>query len=46
VFYSNASRLRPLLKPGDEFITVDGAGHNDLHDHPEFAGKLKETLEK
>jgi uncharacterized protein len=40
VAYSNASRLKPLLKTGDEFITIDGAGHNNLHDYPLFREKL------
>jgi pimeloyl-ACP methyl ester carboxylesterase len=43
--YSNASRLKPLLKPGDEFITIDGGGHNDLHDYPLFKEKLDSVLD-
>ncbi|HVU56716.1 MAG TPA: alpha/beta fold hydrolase, partial [Puia sp.] len=43
--YSNASRLKPLLKKGDEFITIDGGGHNDLHDHQEFKSHLGKLLE-
>jgi hypothetical protein len=35
-----------LLKPGDEFITIDGAGHNDLHDYPLFREKLDSVLDK
>jgi pimeloyl-ACP methyl ester carboxylesterase len=42
--YSNASRLKPLLKSGDEFITIDGGGHNDLHDHVEFSQHLEKIL--
>jgi pimeloyl-ACP methyl ester carboxylesterase len=42
--YSNASRLKPLLKAGDEFITVEGAGHNNLHDFPLFRQKLDSVL--
>jgi uncharacterized protein len=42
--YSNALRLKPLLKPEDEFITIDGAGHNDLHDYPLFREKLDSVL--
>ena len=44
--YSNASRLKALLKTHDEFITIDGGGHNDLHDHPLFGEKLGEALNK
>ena len=39
VTYNNAIRLKPFLKAGDEFVTIDGGSHNDLYD-------FKETLEK
>jgi alpha-beta hydrolase superfamily lysophospholipase len=42
--YSNASRLKPLLKQGDEFITIEGGGHNDLHEHQEFITALNRSL--
>ena len=42
--YGNASRLKPLLKPGDEFVTVPGGGHNDLRDKPLFRTKLDSVL--
>lgn len=44
--YSNALRLQPFLKPGDEFISINGAGHNNLHDYAEFRDKLDSLLEK
>jgi uncharacterized protein len=44
--YSNASRLKDLLKPGDEFITIDGGGHNDLNDYPLFKEKLDSVLDR
>ncbi|HZE83341.1 MAG TPA: alpha/beta fold hydrolase [Puia sp.] len=44
--YSNASRLKPLLKPGDEFITIDGGSHNDLNKFPLFHQKLDSLLDK
>jgi pimeloyl-ACP methyl ester carboxylesterase len=28
--YSNAEKLKPFLKPGDEFITIKNGEHNDL----------------
>ena len=28
--YRHATGLRKVLKPGDRFVTIDGAGHNDL----------------
>lgn len=42
--YSNAARLKPLLKPGDEFITIEGGGHNNLHDYLPFRQTLGEKL--
>jgi pimeloyl-ACP methyl ester carboxylesterase len=42
--YSNSRRLVPLLKPGDEFVTIPGAGHNDLHDAPLFKDKLDSIM--
>jgi alpha-beta hydrolase superfamily lysophospholipase len=44
--YSNASRLKALLKAGDEFIPIEGAGHNDLRDFPLFREKLDSVLER
>jgi pimeloyl-ACP methyl ester carboxylesterase len=42
--HKNAKRLMPFLKPGDEFITVEGAGHNDLHSFPLVTKKLDSLL--
>jgi len=42
--FSNASRLKSLLKVGDEFISIGGAGHNDLHEFPLFREKLDSVL--
>jgi uncharacterized protein len=42
--YGNAVRLRPLLKNGDEFIPIDGGGHDDLHTFPIFKEKLDSVL--
>ncbi len=42
--YSNSERLKPLLKPGDEYVTVPGAGHNNLHDFPLFTQKLDSVI--
>jgi alpha-beta hydrolase superfamily lysophospholipase len=44
--YSNAARLKPLLKPRDEFITIDGGSHNDLDSFPLFRQKLDSLLER
>jgi pimeloyl-ACP methyl ester carboxylesterase len=42
--YRNAKRLEACLKPGDEFITVSGGGHNDLGDAEVFRRKLDSLL--
>lgn len=42
VAYESGSRLRKFFKPGDEFVTIEGAGHNNLKDNPVF----NETIEK
>jgi uncharacterized protein len=41
---SNAERLKPLLKTGDEFIPIEGAGHNDIAEFPMFHQKLDSLL--
>ncbi len=42
--YSNSKRLQPLLKKTDEFITIEGAGHNNLSEYPLFRKKLDSLL--
>jgi len=44
--YSNASRLKPYLKLGDEFIAIEGGGHNDLHEFKSFQQKLDSVLNR
>jgi uncharacterized protein len=44
--YSNSRLLEPLLKPGDEYVTIPGAGHNNLHDFPLFKQKLDSVMER
>ena len=44
VTYNNAKRLRPFLKAGDEFVTIDGGSHNDLYDFKETIEKLDSLL--
>lgn len=44
VTYNNAKRLKPFLKPGDEFIKVKGAGHNNLFKYKEVINKLDSLL--
>ena len=44
VFYSNASKLKKVLKPGDEFVTIEDGGHNNLADFPQFREILNSLL--
>lgn len=45
VFYRNASKLKKVLKPGDAFITIEGGGHNNLGDYPQFKEKIDSLLQ-
>ena len=42
--YGNAARLKPLLKQGDEFVTLQGGGHKDLGRFPLYHSKLDSVL--
>ena len=42
--YFNAARLRQVLKPADEFITIDGGSHNDLNSFPLMQKKIDSLL--
>ncbi|MDQ2719035.1 MAG: lysophospholipase [Bacteroidota bacterium] len=44
VFYSNSAMLKKVLKPGDEFVSIENAGHNNLNDFPLFHEKLDSVL--
>jgi pimeloyl-ACP methyl ester carboxylesterase len=44
--YSNAARLKEFLKPGDEFITLKNAGHNNCNQFPEMVEKLDSVLSR
>ena len=44
VGYKNTRRLEPLLKPGDEVVTIKGGGHNNLFDYPVVPAKLDSLL--
>lgn len=46
VSYSNAKRLIPFLKQGDEFVTIKGGGHNNLYNYPLLVQKLDSVLAK
>ena len=42
--FRNARRLYALLKPGDEFVTVEGGSHNNLGDYPQVRQKIDSLL--
>ena len=42
--YGHAAKLKRVLKPGDEFITIDKGSHNNLNDFPLFHEKLDSLL--
>ncbi|MEO6136409.1 MAG: alpha/beta fold hydrolase [Ginsengibacter sp.] len=44
IFYRQASKLKKVLKPGDEFITIEGGTHNNLNDFEMFHQKLDSIL--
>lgn len=42
--YSSGHKLTKIFKPGDEFITIDKGGHNNLNDFSLFHQKLDSLL--
>jgi pimeloyl-ACP methyl ester carboxylesterase len=40
----NARKLLPSLKPGDEFVTIEGASHNDMLQQDAYRAKLDSLL--
>lgn len=42
--YSNAQKLKTVLKPADEFVTIEDGGHTNLNDFPVFHQKLDSLL--
>lgn len=43
--YSNAVRLKKVLKQGDEFVTIEGGNHRNLNQYPAMKNKLRSLLE-
>ena len=41
----NALRLKPLLKPTDKFIILEGEGHNDFANNDQYIKELKEIID-
>jgi fermentation-respiration switch protein FrsA (DUF1100 family) len=44
IFYRDASKLKNVLKQGDEFIAIEKGSHNNLNDFPIFHAKLDSVL--
>ena len=44
IFYRCASKLKKVLKPTDEFVTIENGTHNNLNDFPLFHSKLDSVL--
>jgi pimeloyl-ACP methyl ester carboxylesterase len=44
--YQNAKKLLPFLKPTDEFITISGGSHNNLHEYKIFQQKVDSVLNR
>jgi alpha-beta hydrolase superfamily lysophospholipase len=42
--YRSSAKLKKFLKPGDEFIIIENAGHNNLNDFPIFQEKIDSVL--
>jgi pimeloyl-ACP methyl ester carboxylesterase len=42
--YSQADRLRPLLKPGDKLVTIEGGEHNNLTEYKEYTLAMDSLL--
>ena len=42
--YRHAAKLKKILKPGDEFITIDKGSHNNLNEFSLFHEKLDSIL--
>lgn len=41
---ASAQRLKTALKPGDEFVTIEGGSHNDLGAFPAYRQKINRVL--
>ncbi|HEY0677569.1 MAG TPA: alpha/beta fold hydrolase [Chitinophagaceae bacterium] len=46
ITYRNSKRLKPFLKKGDEFITIEGGSHNDLPAYDEYLKKMDSILSR
>lgn len=44
-YYGSSEKLKVFFKPGDELITLKGAGHLDMDKNPEYLDSLKRILQ-
>ncbi len=44
--YQSGVKLKPLLKPNDEFVTIEAGDHNDLNTFQLYEEKIKQILGK
>jgi len=44
IAYRCAAKLKNVLKPGDEFVTIENGAHNNLNEFPLFHQKLDSVL--
>lgn len=44
--YQSAARLKPLLKPGDRFVTIEGGAHNNLKMYSDYQETLRVWLNR
>ncbi|ULQ52678.1 alpha/beta hydrolase [Flavihumibacter fluvii] len=42
--FKNAIKLQPLLKAGDQFVTIEGGSHNDIPTYPVYQKKIDSLL--
>jgi len=43
-YYGSSEKLKALFKPGDELITLKGAGHAFMNQNPVYLDSLKSIL--
>lgn len=43
-YYGSSLKLKQLFKPGDELITLHGAGHADMEKNPDYLKTIKHVL--
>ncbi|MEO6039734.1 MAG: alpha/beta hydrolase [Saprospiraceae bacterium] len=44
--FASASNLKKVLKPGDEFVTLEGGSHGNLNTYPAYQERLRTWLER